>query len=101
MCYMPAYMPNIQYANLYICYSAISQYASIYVKLLYLSFYAGCHMPRLVCQFLYVEYHVLASYCEFAYQFICLSQHQFLHAICQISYASYSILAFICRHMSA
>jgi hypothetical protein len=28
--------------------------------------YAGCHMPRLVCRFLYVEYHMLASYCEFA-----------------------------------
>jgi hypothetical protein len=27
--------------------------------------YAGCYMPRLICQFLYVEYHMLASYYEF------------------------------------
>jgi hypothetical protein len=23
--------------------------------------YAGCHMPRLICRFLYAEYHVLAT----------------------------------------
>jgi hypothetical protein len=63
--------------------------------------YAGCHMPRLICQSLYVECHVLAVASLQSYQFICLSQYQFMHALSQISHASYSILAFICRHMSA
>jgi hypothetical protein len=63
--------------------------------------YAGCYMPSLICQFLYVECHVLATVNLQSYQFICLSQYQFLHALCQISHASYSILAFICRHMNA
>jgi hypothetical protein len=58
-------------------------------------------MPRLICQFLYVEYHMLATASLQSYQFICQSQYQFLHALCQISHASYSIPAFICRHMSA
>jgi hypothetical protein len=58
-------------------------------------------MPRLICQFLYVECHVLAIASLQSCQFICLSQYQLLHAVCQISHASYSIPAFTCRHMSA
>jgi phage-related protein len=63
--------------------------------------YAGCHMPRLICQFLYVEYHMLAAASLQSYQFICQSQYQLLYVLCQISHDSYSIPAFICRHMSA
>jgi hypothetical protein len=44
--------------------------------------YAGCYMPSLICQFLYVEYHVLATVSLLSYQVICLSQYQFLHALC-------------------
>jgi hypothetical protein len=63
--------------------------------------YASGYMPSLICQFLYVEYHVLATVSLLSYQLICLSQYQFLHALCQISHASYSLPVFICRHMSA
>jgi hypothetical protein len=74
MWYMPAYMPNIHYAksyvfaydNLYICYSAIismlvSMLSTIYLFICQMLYpiccvlYAGYHMPRLICQFLYVD----------------------------------------------
>jgi hypothetical protein len=35
----------------------------IYLVICYV-LYAGCYMPSLICQFLYVEYHMLASYYE-------------------------------------
>jgi hypothetical protein len=116
--------------SLYTCYSAIISMPVVYSISVYMSsamsttfhkdycwffaitslvfvlaicymLYAGCYMPSLICQFLYVEYHVLATVSLLSYQLICLSHYQFLHALCQISHASYSLPVFICRHMSA
>jgi hypothetical protein len=97
---MPAYMPNIHYVkfyvfayiNQYICYNArismpVDMSSSVYLligQMLYpicYVLYAGCHMPRLVCRFLYVECHVLAIASLQSNQLICISQYQFMHAI--------------------
>jgi hypothetical protein len=82
---MPAYMPNIHcakfyvfaYVNCCIYYNArismpVDMLSSVYLLICQMLYpicyvlYAGCHMPRLVCRFIYVEYRMLASYCEFA-----------------------------------
>jgi hypothetical protein len=43
--------------------------------------YAGCYMPSLICQFLYVEYHVLATMSLQSYQFTYQSRYQLLCAM--------------------
>jgi hypothetical protein len=129
--YMPAYMPNIHYvkfyvsayANLYTCYSArismpVDMLSSVYLlicQMLHLiccMLYAGCHMPRLVCRFLCVEYHVLAIASLQSNQLICLSQYQFLYAIlyagtwvpniyCEMPSLLICQLQYTCIYMSA
>jgi hypothetical protein len=52
--------------------------------------YAGCYMPSLICQFLYVECHVLATVSLQSYQFIW--QSQLLYAECYGLYAKLHML---------
>jgi hypothetical protein len=71
--------------------------------------YVGCHMPSLIYQFLYVEYHMLATVSLQSYLFTYQSQYQLLcamhnsymlNAICYMLYVKSRtpVIAYLCLY---
>jgi hypothetical protein len=72
--------------------------------------YAGCYMLSIICQLLYVEYHVLATVSLQSYQFTYQSEYQLLcamyncymlNAICYMLYVKSRMLVIVYLYLYA